>query len=278
MRRLQTGILLLPFAALCLCAFIVPMLLFFLVSFWKMQGYAMRPAFTLANYQRAVSSYVGALGYTMVLATIVALICVVVALAAGWMMRFKARRWEAPLLGLVLVTMFGGYLEKIYAWKTILGNEGVLNSALLELGLIDQPLTWLLYSRGAVVATMTYFLVPFAILPIYADLRSVKDVQLEAAQDLAASRWKAFLTVVLPQCRYGVTSAFALCLLFAMGDYITPVLVGGGSVNLYSQLIAPTFGTLFNWPLGSSMAFSLLAASVLVIFVFNRLLRWAVAP
>lgn len=278
MRRLTTALLLLPSTVLYACAFLVPLGLFFVVSFWKMAGFVMKPAITSANYQQATGTYGAALGYTMVITTMVALICVVIAIAACWMIRFKARQWEAPLLGLVLVTMFGGYLMKIYAWKTILGNEGMLNSALVELGFIHQPLTWLLYSRGAVVATMSYFLLPFAILPIYADMRSIKDVQLEAAQDLAASKWKVFLTVALPQCYYGVTSAFALCLLFAIGDYITPVLVGGGSVNLYSQLIAPTFGTLFNWPLGSSMAFSLLAASAIVIFLFSKFFQWAVKP
>jgi len=278
MQRRHLPLLLLPSAVLYGAAFVVPIGMFFVVSFWKMQGFSMKPAFTFANYERATQSYAPALGYTLVIATVVALLCVVIALAAGWLMRFKARRWESLLLGLVLVTMFGGYLMKIYAWKTILGNEGVLNSALLGVGLIDEALTFLLYSRGAVVVTMTYFLLPFAILPIYADLRAVADVQLEAAQDLAASRWRAFLTVVLPQCGYGVTSAFALCLLFALGDYITPVLVGGGSMNLYSQLIAPTFGTLFNWPLGAAMAFTLIAASAVVIFLFNRLFSWATRP
>ena len=108
------------------------------------------------------------------------------------------------LLFVTLVTMFGGYLVKIYAWRTILGTTGILNTGLQQLGLIDQPLSWLLYDPSAVVITLTHFLLPFAVLPIYGSLRGVADAQLAASRDLGARSARTLVDVVLPRIEWPV--------------------------------------------------------------------------
>lgn len=277
--KLRDWAFLAPAAILYGGVFVAPLLFFLVISFWDMRLFRMVAAFSLQNYGEAVREFGGSLAFTLMVGASVASICVVLAVAIGWVIRFRSRsRIGEVMLLAVMITLFGGYLMKIYAWKTILGNEGVINSALRSLGLIDEPLPGLLYSRGAVVVTLVHFLLPFAVLPIYGALRSIRDVELEAARDLGARPSAAFLTVVLPRCRFGIVVAFAICFLLAIGDYITPVLVGGGSSNLFGQMIAPQFGTMFDWPLGSAMAFSLLSAAAVVVAAVTGLINWVTRP
>ena len=112
----------------------------------------------------------------------------------AYVIRFRAGRFGNALLFLTLITLFGGYLVKIYAWKSILGRDGILNLALIDLGLIDEPLDAFIYSANGVVITLTYFLLPFAVLPIYGNMRAIRDVTLEAARDLGAGPWRRCAT------------------------------------------------------------------------------------
>ena len=162
-----------------------------------------------------------------------------------------------------LITLFGGYLVKIYAWKSILGADGLLNQALMALGPGDQPLAFLIYSRGAVIVALVHFLLPFAILPIYAALRNVPDATVEAARDLGATAFKTLTRVIIPQVPPGLFSAFAFCFLLAAGDYVTPMLLGGTSGGMLGQFVLLEFSTNFNWPAGSALSFGLLFACLL---------------
>jgi spermidine/putrescine transport system permease protein len=153
---------------------------------------------------------------------------------------------------------------KIYAWKTMLGGDGAINSALMTLGLIDQPIRVLFYSPLAVVITLTHFLLPFAILPITAALRGITDAEIESARDLGARGFEVMKDIIVPRARAGIMAGFALCFLISVGDYLTPMLVGG-TMAMVGQLIAPQFGTYFNWPLGSAMSFSILSASLIIL-------------
>ena len=145
----------------------------------------------------------------------------------AFIIRFKAGRWGQLLLFIVLTTLFGGYLMKIYAWKTILGNEGLLNTALISMGVIDQPISALLYSPGAIVVTLIHFVLPFAVLPIYASMRGIKDIEIEVARDLGARPLVVLSNIIVPRCRNGLLTAFAFSFLITAGDYVTPLMVGG---------------------------------------------------
>jgi spermidine/putrescine transport system permease protein len=138
-------------------------------------------------------------------------------------------------------------------------------------------LSWLLYSANGVVMTLTYFLIPFAVLPIYGSLRSIKDVTLEAARDVGATPIQVVRDVVLPQCKGGILAAFALSFLISVGDYVTPRYVGGGSA-LIGTFIENQFSIGFNWPLGSAMSFTTMLATLAVVVAARQLLEWSLRP
>lgn len=270
--RRTTAILLAPAIAVFLGLFVAPAGFYFVVSFWSVKLYKMRPDFTFANYAKAITQHWRLLLYTLELSLAISLLTVVLGFIFAYIIRFKAGRWSLLLLFVTTTTLFGGYLMKIYAWKTVLGNVGVLNTALIGLGLTDEPLTFLFYTPGAVVVTLVHFLLPLAILPIYASLRGVTDIELEAARDLGAGSWRSLRDIVVPRCHTGLIAAFALCFLVSVGDFVTPALVGG-TISMIGSTILSLFGMALNPPLGSAASFLTLAASLLVILAANFLLR-----
>jgi spermidine/putrescine transport system permease protein len=247
--------------------FVAPLVYFFLVSFWQFRSYRLVHEPTLANYAEVLRTYLPLVGFTLGMAVAIALCSLCFGFLYAFIIRFKAGRYGPALLFIALVTLFGGYLMKVYAWRTILGTEGIINGVLLQLGLVDQPVTWLLYNPPAVVITLTHFLCPFSVLPLAAVMRTIGDIELEAARDLGASPWRILVDHILPRCRSGIVAAFVLPFLISCGDWVTPVLVGG-RMTMLGNLIAAQFGEFLNWPLGAAMSFTLLGAALLVIGAF----------
>lgn len=260
-----------PSALVFIALFVAPMTYFVVLSFWQVEYFELSTEPTLANYRDVFSSYANVMGYTVFVATATALFTTLLGFVFAFLARFRAGEWAQLLLFIVLVTLFGGYLMKIYAWKTILGNEGVLNSALMAMGIISSPITSLLYSPQAVIVTLMHFSLPFAVLPIYASMRGISDSEVEAARDLGAGRWPILSTVIVPRCQSGIVAAFSFVFLMVGGDYVTPLLVGGKQ-TMIGNLIAPQFGAQFNWPLGAAMSLVMLIAAVVVIYVFRLLI------
>ena len=269
--------LLMPAAVIFLDAFVAPQLYFLVISFWSVRARIMRPDFTLKNYIATWTDYYDAMGSTLLIALAIGALTTLLALGFAYAIRFKCGRFETPLLFLALITLFGGYLVKIYAWKSILGREGILNQFLLWTGLVDQPLDALLYSVNAVVITLTYFLLPFAILPIYGNLRAIRPATIEAARDLGAGRWAVLRDIVIPQCEKGIVIAFTFAFLITAGDYVTPRFVGGGAAMM-GHFIELQFSLGFNWPMGSAMAFTIMAISLALVMIFRGLLRRGLQP
>jgi spermidine/putrescine transport system permease protein len=264
-----------PAALIWVALFAVPLVSFFVFSFWSVRTRIMRPDFTLKNYWATFSEYGDVLVTTLAIAFIIASVTTLLAFAFAFAIRFRAGRFGDMLLFVTLIAIFGGYLVKIYAWKSILGRDGIINGLLLWTGIIDEPLGFLIYSPSAVVVTLTYFLVPFAVLPIYGSMRAIPDDLIEAARDLGASSFKASRDVVLPLCERGINVAFLLSFLISAGDYVTPRFVGGGA-SMMGHFIETQFSFGFNWPMGSAMSFTLLAASLLVVVAFRLALARAV--
>jgi spermidine/putrescine transport system permease protein len=260
-----------PALAVYLGLFMSAAAYFFVMSFWKVRVMKVVPVFTLQNYAKVLSVNTGPFATTLLLALAIASFVTLFAFVYAWIIRFKAGRFAQPLLFIAMVTMFGGYLMKIYAWKTMLGSDGAINSALLGLGIITQPIEVLLYSPTAVIISLSHFLLPFAILPIFAALRGISDAEIESARDLGASSFRVLHDVIIPRARPGIAAAFGIAYLISVGDYLTAQLVGG-KMAMYGQLIAPQFGTFFNWPLGAAMSFSVLGVSICVVAVFYLLL------
>lgn len=257
--------------------FFLPMLCLLVLSFWEAKGFDLIPAFTLANYAKIATS---SLHHTLILRTVVvglSTACIVVPLAfvLSYLMRFVFARRGEIILQLLLLSLFSGYLVRIYAWRTILGKQGLLNSALKWLGIIDQPLTFLIYSNFAVVVTLVGLLLPLAVLPVYSSMSNVSRDFLEVAQDLGARRFYLVRTVLLPMTLPGVGAAFAFSFLLAAGDFVTPALVGGTQSIMIGNVIADQFrGVGANWPLGAALAFVMIVIVMLIYLVVMRLLRW----
>ena len=262
-----------PVAAFLTIFFVIPLGIFLVYSFWITRRYELVADWTVASYSEALHepAYRRLLWNTLLVAAIASACTLAIAYPFAYAIHFRLRRYREPLLFLVLLALFSGYLVKIYAWKTILGNRGIINEALLRLGLIDDPLSFLLYSRPAAVVTFVNFLVPLAVLPIYASLQNVADEQVEAARDLGARGLAAFRRITLPLTRDGLLVAFAFTFIIAAGDYVTPQLVGGTSGAMIGKAVVSTFGVTFNWPLGSALAFLTLLAVVLVLVGTRKL-------
>ena len=255
--------------------FALPTALLFVVSFWSVKSFRLRPDFTFAAWQRFIDEYGNLTLYTLFVGLVVGALCTTLGLVFSYAARFKAGTHGDRLMLATLITLFGGYLMKIYAWKSILGADGLLNQALMGLGLTREPLAFLIYSRGAVVIALVHFLLPFAILPIYAALRTVTDATIEAARDLGARPSQTLVRVILPQIKAGLFAAFAFCFLLAAGDYVTPMLLGGTSGSMLGQFVLIEFSTRFNWPAGSAMSFGLLFACLFLLAAFSLVGRFA---
>lgn len=249
-------------ALLFLLVFLVgPVAVFFAFSFWTVDGFDLAPTWTLSNYIDALTDpiYQQLFLQTLITAGTAALMTTAIAYVFAHALRFHLMQHQEILLLLVVVALFSGYLVRIYAWRTILGDNGVINQVLITLGLIGEPLSFLLFSRVATIIVLVNFLIPLAILPIYASLQNVRSEEIEAARDLGANAAGAWWRVTLPLSWSGVFAAFALTFIIAGGDYVTPQLVGGTSGGMIGRSIASTFGTAFNWPLGAALSFLTLA-------------------
>jgi spermidine/putrescine transport system permease protein len=244
--------LLLPAALVFLGAFAAPLLYFLVISFWSVRARIMRPDFTLKNYVATWADYYDAMGSTLLIAFAIGALTTLLALGFAYAIRFKCGRFETPLLFVALIF-------------------------LLWIGLIDQPLDALLYSVSGVVITLTYFLLPFAILPIYGNMRAIRPATIEAARDLGAGRWTVLRDIIIPQCEKGIVIAFTFAFLITAGDYVTPRFVGGGAAMM-GHFIELQFSLGFNWPMGSAMAFTVMAVSLALVMLFRGFMRRGLQP
>lgn len=253
--------------------FIAPLAVFFVYSLWRVEGFDIVQDWGLGAYRDVITDPLTRelIWNTVKIGFMVSICTVLIAYTFAHIIRFHLKRWQGPLLFLVLMALFSGYLVRIYAWSTILGNNGIINNTLQALGLIDEPLTFLLYSRTAAVIVLTNFLVPLAILPIYAALQNVGDAEIEAARDLGCRSRQALWRVILPLAWPGVFAGWALAFIIASGDYITPQLVGGVSGTMVGKIIALDFNQSFDWPHGAALSFVSLGAILVVIGT----VRWA---
>ncbi len=267
------NVLVLPSMAVFLLVFVAPLIYFFVISFWRVRTFRLVPDATLTNYAETFEKHFDSLFFTFEISLIIAVIVTLVAFCFAYAARFKAGRYGMVLLLIALITLFGGYLTKIYVWKTILGQSGIINTALLALGIIDEPITVLLYNPIAVVIAIGHYTLPLAILPIYGALRAIDVLPLRAARDLGSSRWRVIRDIILPQCRVGILVAFTLSFLFAAGDFVTPLLIGGPYTSMIGKLIQLQFGFHVDAAMGSAMAFSVIAICLVIVLLVALILR-----
>lgn len=261
-----------PPAIYLLLLFILPLGIMTVFSFRAGTIGAISQQFTLDNYREFFQNagYHRLLWRSALIALTISSVSVLLAYPLAYFLVFVAGEQRVTFMTLIIVPTWTSYLLRIFAWKLILGSKGLLNSLLLWLGVVDQASPILLYSRTAVVITLIYVWVPFVALPIFAALERIDRNLLEAAADLGCRPWEAFLRVTLPLSLPGVIGGFMFALIPTLGEFVTPLLVGGGQGSMYGNLIQDQFVRALNWPMGSVMSLAMLVLVLLLIFAFLR--------
>jgi spermidine/putrescine transport system permease protein len=221
----------------------------------------------------ATESYLRLLLTSALMAFGVAVAALVLAYPLAYYLARHAGRRAGLYLLLLLVPFWTSYLLRVMAWKLMLGEEGVVNSFLISIGAISAPIDALLYNRGAVMVTLVYVWVPFAVLPILAALSRVRPELLDAAADLGASPAAQFRRVTLPLSLPGVAAAFFLVFIPTIGEYVTPLFVGGSGGSMYGNIVQDFFTKAANWPLGSALSMIMLVSTIVLVAVAVRIVR-----
>jgi spermidine/putrescine transport system permease protein len=261
------ALLLSPLALLLLAGIVVPGVILFAYSFFTMEAYQIEPGFRLDWYVAALSDplYLAMLRNSVAIALPTTVVSVLGGYAIAHYLVFVAGRDRTPMLVLVIVSTLASFLARVYAWRTLMGERGIINSLLQSAGLIDEPLGFLLFSRFAVVVAEVNMLIPLSALLFFAALSGVRSEQREAARDLGAGRWQVQRRVVLPLIGRPVLWAIALTFFFACGDYITPQLLGGPSTTTIGTAIASQISASANYPFGAALAFVLVGGFLLLV-------------
>jgi spermidine/putrescine transport system permease protein len=219
---------------------------------------------TLAQYARlaAVGSYWRLLGVSAGVALVVAVSATALAFPVAYFLAFRAGARAGLYLTLLLIPFWTSYLLRVMALKLMLGSNGVVNSFLLYLGVIHEPIALLLYNRFAVVLTLIYVWIPFAALPILAALQRIDLALFEAAADLGAPPPAQFWRVTAPLSLPGLFAAFFMVFIPTVGEYVTPLLVGGSQGMLYGNIVQDFFTKAANWPFGAALSMIMLVGTL----------------
>jgi ABC-type spermidine/putrescine transport system permease subunit I len=264
---------LLPVVLWQLVFFVVPLGLLLIYSFWSLKNFRLDTSFTLENYSAILQNpIVGkALLLSFEIALAVTFVCGLLAYPVAYFIAKRAGRWRVFLLIAVIVPFWTSLVLRAFAWKLLLGENGVINKGLSLAGLIDAPFAFLLYSPVATGIGLVYAYLPLYVLPLYSSIDKVQDSWLEAAMDLGASPLRAFWEVTFPLCLPGLLVGAVFCFIFGFGEYVIPQLLGGGKQLVFAQVIIMEFDLAQNWPGGAALSMLML---VVVAGVLLAAFRW----
>jgi len=269
-----------PTASYAILLLAVPLALIFIYSFLTDGYLEIIRTFTFANYIETWTNelYRVVMLRSLMVALAVTAATVLLAFPVAYFVSFHVDPSRKSMwLFLITIPFWTSYLIRVFLWKVILGYNGVVNSGLLGLGIISEPLQWINYNVGAVVVTLAHAYAPFAILPIFVALEKIDRSLLEAGQDLGESRFMTFLRVTLPLAMPGVVAAVLIVFIPTIGDFVTPQLVGGPEGRMVANLIQLQYLKLDNYPLGSAIAVSAMmivtVASLFFLYLNRRYLR-----
>ena len=272
---------------------VVPFVTLVIRSFWTQVNFDFDTTFTLNNYAKIFALgwkenvelfnlkidwpftnaiYTVLLAKSVLMSITVTAVVIMFAYPMAYFLAFRVQRHKMIWLILISIPFWTSYLLRIFAWKVILGYNGVVNSALMYLGLIDQPLDFILYNSTSVVITLTHAWVTFAVLPIYVSLEKMDKSLLEAATDLGDTAVERFFRITLPLSAPGTIAAALLVFIPTVGEYVTPEVVGGTSGIMVGSLIKSLYGKSNDWPLGGALSVVMMLAVAILVMLF----LWAV--
>ena len=250
----------------------IPYLCLFCYSFWEVRSQTIVHHWNLANYRQLIANpiYLGVLLRSARIAGLVTLLALLLGYPLAWYVSFHARRSKNLLYLLVIIPLWVSYLVRAYAWKTILGTDGVLNTVLAYIGVLHHPAGFLLYSPLAVVLTLTHIYTPFVFLPVYASLEHIPRALVEASEDLGASAARTFRTVIFPLSLPGIIAGATFAFVLSLGDFLSPLLVGGPNGIMISNIVVSLFGAAYDWPLGAAISVCMLLLVIGLITLAER--------
>ena len=253
--------------------YLAPLALLLVHAFWSVDYLTIDRTFTLANIQTVIDNplYRTVLVRTFLIAAAVTLTDIVLAFPIAFYIAKRVTRHRELLLMLVVFPLWSSYLVRAFAWKTILGTNGILNSFLLTTGIVNEPVSAFLYSKTGMYITFCQIWLPFMILPLFTILDRMPSSLLEAASDLGGNWWQTFRRIILPLSLPGLLAGSLSVFSLTMGDYITPSLIGGSpGTELIGGIIADQFGIANNWPLGAALILPVLAIVSVFLLLANR--------
>ena len=286
---LRGYLLMSPTMLLMLLMLIVPIIALVIISFWTQDLYSIDTTFTLDNYWHLVEPgkkttywwgipfpllnpvYAILLVKSVILSLMATAAVILLAYPMAYFLAFRVTHHKVLWLILITIPFWTSYLLRVFAWKIILGQEGILNGFLLWAHLIDQPVAFLLYSKWAVIIALIHIYTPFTILPIYAALEHIPRNLVEASHDLGASPVQTFWRVIFPLSIPGVLAVATFAFVLSMGDFVGPLLMGGPSGIMISNIVYSWFGAAYNWPLGAAISFCMLALVLALLFLSESL-------
>ena len=263
------------YAVLLLAAPLAAIVLF---SFWTQDFMTIDRSFTLSNYREAFTDplYMELLSRSLRISLSVTAITVVLAFPVAYFVSFYVAPERKSLwLFLITIPFWTSYLIRVFLWRVILAYDGPVNGTLVGLGVIDEPLAWILYSANSVVITLAHAYAPFAILPIFVSLEKIDRSLNEAGRDLGENRVMVFLRVTLPLAMPGVLAAVLIVFIPTIGDYVTPRLVGGSDGTMIANMIQTQFMRLNNAPMGATLSvLAMLMVGFVSLVMILGTLRW----
>ncbi len=255
--------------------FALPLLVMLVISFFERGLYGqVVPSFILDNYARFFEPlYLSILADTLIVSIATTAGTLVLAYPLAYYITKLPRSKQNIWLILVMIPFWINFLVRSYAWVIILRSQGLINTALIQLGIIEVPLS-LLYNWGAVMVGMIYTLLPFMVLPLYTSMEKLDKHKLEAAYDLGANRLQAFWHVILPLTRPGIIIGSVMVFVSSLGMFVVPDILGGAKSMLLGNVIQNQFLSARDWPFGSAISMLMIILSAILIALYYKAMQW----
>jgi spermidine/putrescine transport system permease protein len=246
--------------------FVAPLIILVIMSFEHNSLYSSATGFTLDNFRALFTDpiYRGVARDTVFMASTAMIIQLLIAFPLAYFIAFKAGRFELPMLLLLVLIDELNPIVRIYAWRMLLGREGLINDALMWLGLINKPLDWLLFTKFSVVLVLSTSWLNYTAIPIYASMKAISPSLFEAATDLGAGWFTRWRRILIPLAAPGIFVAIILVYIPLFTDFATPGLVGGPSSYMLGNSVADLMVTIGDWGQGAALSLLLLGAMAVV--------------
>ena len=254
---------------------LIPLLSFLSYSFFTVDNVEIIHEFSLYNFKEFLMGeiYIPTFFRTLLLALTVMIACMITGYPIAYFLAMYAHRSKYFILLILIIPLFMSYIIKIYMMRSILGYSGLINKLLMMFGIISEPSEFFLYNQNAVIITLIIILLPLIIIPTFTSLEKIPRNIVEATYDIGCKPFQSFRYVIFPISLPGLIVGAVFVFILALGDFVTPQLVGGTSGFTYGKIIYSNFGMAFNWPFGTALASILLIVSVLIILLTNYLTR-----